>query len=556
MKKTLRYYQQDVCKEVAKSWGRNERPYASVMTGLGKSLIFAALTNRYVNEGKRVLQLVPRKELVEQNYKEAFEYMDNPSELGIVCGQLGKCQNRKNAVIAMASSFVNKRAISGSFDYVLIDECHRVKFAKENEHVGTYEKIIRSLLRLNPNMKIAGLTGTPYRIDQGMLHEESIKTTPFFTHKVYDTSIYPSIATLIDEGHLAHVEILNSGVSVDLNGVRTSNGDFNPNDAGVKFDAIIDDAIIDLKSQFKSHNIKTAIIYCSTLTNAKHILTQWNDPSTMRIVCGNDTICTPAQRKEAINWIKNGEGCRYIVNVDILAEGFDYRALQCCVLMRATKSAGLMVQMVGRIIRPHEDKKHGILIDYGTNIERLGSIDNINAPKPKKRAGEMPMKVCLIEDCNTVNLLTAKRCKECGAEFISENDDGLYSMRTKAQALAQKEALKIKYPVLRVAYDMAFSKKDSTPMIKMVLLGEYDVVQHTHYVCLDHKGFAGDSAKRFLLSFFKNSKDYYRLGSVGINVENVLKLFNEAPHFFKTIVSVTLSPDGKYQKMVGIEYER
>jgi len=555
MKKTLRYYQNETCQEIAKSWARKERPYASVMTGLGKSLIFAALTKYGLNKGYRVLQLVPRLELVEQNRAETLAYIDDKRLVGIVCGQLNKSQNKHQAVIAMASSFVNKRAISGVFDILLIDECHRMKLCGLDGQRGIYEKIVTSLLRLNPNMMIAGLTGTPYRLDQGELHEKSHKTLPFFTHKVYDTSIYPSIKRLINEGHLSHVETLNTSVHVDLNNVKMLGGDYSKDDAGVKFDAIIDNAVDDMRYQFEANDIKTAIIFCSTLTNAKHILNKWNDDSTMRIVCGDDAICTKQQRKAAIDWIKNGTGCRYIVNVDILAEGFDFKALECCVLMRATKSAVLMVQMVGRIIRPHDDKEHAFLLDYGTNIERLGEIDNIIMPKTKMRAGDAPKKLCGIKDCGTINILSAKKCKECGAEFISESEDGLYTMRTKAQALAIKQSLSTNYEINSISYELAYSKKDSIEMIKMKFYGANGGEIHTHYLCLDHKGFAGDNAKRFFMSLFKNAKDFYKLGNL-ITCQNALILLTDAPHFFKEFLSIDLVEDGKFFKIVRMEFSK
>ncbi|MGZ7118238.1 MAG: DEAD/DEAH box helicase, partial [Methanobacterium sp.] len=207
-----------------------------------------------------------------------------------------------------------------------------------------------------------GLSGSTYRLDQGEICEESHKVMPFFTHKVYDTAVHPGIPRLIAEGYLAHIHTLNTNVHVDLDGVKLVNGDYSKDDAGKKFDLIIDDAIADMRQQFDDNNIETAIIFVSNLTNAKHVLSTWGDNSTMRIVCGDDEICTKSQRKQAIDWIKNGTGKRYLINVDILAEGFDYTALQCVVLLRATKSPGLMSQIIFRIIRPHADKDHSFLL--------------------------------------------------------------------------------------------------------------------------------------------------------------------------------------------------
>ncbi|WP_295667776.1 DEAD/DEAH box helicase family protein, partial [uncultured Mucilaginibacter sp.] len=307
MKKELRGYQKDACNALFKAAKSPEcRPYAVLMTGLGKSLCLAALTNHYINNGKRVLQLVPRLELVEQNHTEAWDYMEKKSALGIVCGQLNKRQHSRQAVIAMSSSFVNLRAKAGSFDVILCDECHRLAWKPIDQKPSQIQKIITSLKRINPSIVVIGVTATGYRLDQGELHETSIKALPFFTDKVYDTSIEPGIKSLIDAGHLSHIETLNNGVAVDINGVKMSGDDFNKDAAGVKFDVIIDDAIEDMRNHFDDNNIQTAIIFTSNLANARHILSSWNNPSTMRIVCGDESLCTKAQRKAAIDWIKNG----------------------------------------------------------------------------------------------------------------------------------------------------------------------------------------------------------------------------------------------------------
>lgn len=839
MKKTLRPYQQEACQSIPKSWERGEIPYLSVMTGLGKSLILAALTNRYVNTGERILQLVPRLELVEQNYKEAFDYMENKSALGMVCGQLGKRQNHKQAVIAMSSSFVNLRATSGAFDKVFVDECfsgdtlistpnglkridslsnndviynaigighikqvsiknhniiytlrlsngkeikttnnhpvftgngwktiekmdssdvvfsiqdmrklrrkvfphknrqlcstkidfsnkavlydimlkeerklnvdswrkrkndkiinsyrsqanfsrwkwsrinissdnnekyigrrldnritnknicrtqerslsellqsgywkqvfkdsdragrrkpqwkkkgirqekgfipnftrvesisaeksrcitpmynlsvsghpsyfaggilvhncHRLQYKKEGK-AGTIQKIITSLYRLNPEMKVVGMTGTPYRLDQGELHEESYKTTPFFTHKIYDTSVNPGIKQLIADGFLSYIETLNTNVKVDLTGVKLSGNDFNKDAAGIKFDAIINDAVEDMREQFKENNISTALIFASNLTNARHILSSWGEESSMRIVCGDESICTKKQRKEAIEWIKNGSGNRYIINVDILAEGFDMRHLQCVVLMRATKSHGLMVQMIGRIIRPHDDKECGFLLDYGTNIERLGEIDNIITPKKKVKPGDAPKKPCLAimdetiefeglmyrkgQECGYANILTAKRCKVCSAEFIpSENEDGLYSMRTKAQVLKAKQDASIETFDVHSVY---FEEGNilGTPTVKVLFYDEYVSLIHTHHIKIQHSGQWKNEAVTDIMSMLKNKSDYYQFGKFqnGICVKSLLFLLSDEymDKYFNVPKTIKLLQTGRYKHLVS-----
>ena len=94
------------------------------------------------------------------------------------------------------------------------------------------------------------------------------------------------------------------------------------------------------------------------------------------------------------------------------------KQLQCFVLLSVTKSPGLLVQMVGRIIRPHEDKSCVYLLDYGTNCERLGNIDNIIVPKVKAKRGDAPKKLCLVPGCGEINLLSANVVKSAALSLF------------------------------------------------------------------------------------------------------------------------------------------
>jgi DNA repair protein RadD len=504
--------------------------------------------------------------------------MDNKSALGIVCGQLNKRQNTRQAIIAMSSSFVNLIAKSGSFDRLLIDECHRLQVRPGDQKPAIIQKIITSLLRINPNMKVCGVTGTPYRPDQGMLHEESIKSIPFFTDLVYDSYVDPGIKKLIEEGYLSHIEVLNSPVHVDLTGVKMSGNEYNADAAGVKFDEIIDGAVVDMRDHFYRHNIQTAIIFTSNLTNARHILQQWGDDSTMRIVCGDESLCTKAQRKDAIEWIKSGSGQRYILNVDILCEGFDHKALECVVLLRATTSPGLLVQMVGRVIRPHDDKEHGWLIDYGTNLSRLtnGGIEDIITPKPKKRKGDTPKKPCLaiVEDtvvfeeltyragdeCGYPNLLSAKKCKVCGAEFISEGEEGNYSMRTASQALKLKQdALTKTYKVAHVTFDEYLDLKRSIMHIKINFYDEFMGHIANDILWFKESGDPADRTTAAIMSMLIDKKKYGDIAKFkdGVCVKSVMFLLGDEYYdkFFKTIRYVTVIDEGRFKKVKHWAYK-
>ncbi len=546
VKKEPRFYQVDAYKEIIKSIGEGKRPYASMSTGSGKALLCAMLAEKCLKQGGRALILVPSSELVSQNYAEHFNYTSDKSALGICSAKLHKSQVNKQIVYATYTSFLRRRTTSGAFNILIIDEAHYCSPDPDT----SYQKIIRSLLRINPAMKICGMSATCYRQDQGLLHQDSLKGKAVFTHCAYETNI----PELIKQGYLSHVESISGDIEADLSGVKTkSNGDFDESQMGVKFDAIVSDAVVDMRAKFNAYTIKTALIYASTLANARKVIAEWNDPSTIRLAHGD---MSNHDRNALTEWLRNGDGLRCVVNVGLFVTGFDYQKLDCVVFFVATKSLTKYVQICGRVIRAHNEKERGYVLDFGGNIERHGPIDATIPPKNKKRAGDQPRKLCLVPGCDTINLLSAKKCVNCGAEFISESEEGGYFMRTRAQVLKAKiDAETIRFEVDSVTYELAQSRKDSSKMIKQnFYAGAEDNFEliHTNYI------FQGHALEAFMLGNIKNTKDFYALGAAGKTIDNALMLLVEHPHYFKRVNAVTLMPNGvgRFKNIKSVEFER
>jgi len=556
MKKQARWYQRETANAIVKCWREDQKnvPYANNCTGSGKSLTLAMLTNYYINRGERVLQLVPTMELVKSNKEEAIDYLDNPEALGIVCNQLKENQNHRQAVIAMMASFLNKRAISGAFDILLIDECDLVN----NNQESSYRRIITSLQRLNPNMLIAGLTATPYT-QYGLIHENNIQGQALFTHCVYETPV----ARMIKEGYLSHVESISGDIEIDTSDLKMSGYDYNVELMGVKFDAILQDGVADMKAKFKAYNIETAIIYASTIANAERIVREFGTDE-IRISHGK---LTPTQRKHNIEWLNYGNGNRYLVNVGLYIRGFNYPQLRCVVFFLATQILRKYVQICGRVIRAHEEKSIGYVLDYGGNIERHGPIDETIVPKTKKRKNEAPKKICTAildenvdfegvtylagNSCNYLNNLSARKCKKCEALFISDNEEGKYSMRTKAQVLAlEQEKKRFTYDVESVLFER--HQKGDVAMIKMLFYDKYELL-HTEYICIEHTGSARGLAIAKLKSLMKNPRqDWYQIGKFegSHNVKNMLFLLeNYYDQYFKCVKAITIIKEGRFNKL-------
>lgn len=576
MKSTLRWYQKEAILAIMQGLKEGEVPYVDLLCGLGKSRVMAYLTDKAMNQGLRVLQLVPGQELVTQNFNELLEYRGNKSGLGIVSAALQKQEGHAQAVVAMINSFVNKRFDFGKFDVLIIDECDLVTPG----HKSMFQKVIIHLKNLNPNLKIIGLTGSPYRTGIGAIENDSIYGKATFTKCVWSST--PHLHRLIEEGYLSRIESISSDIHADMEKVRVnSNGDYDTELMSVKFDEIIDHAVPDMIDKFNHYNIKTALIFASSIANAKRIISTYislTGLDNMRLVHGE---MDKSEREKILNWLKNSEGNRYIVNVGILTRGYNYPQLDCVVFLRATKSLQLYVQCVGRAIRSHDEKDCGYVIDYGTNIERLGPIDDIKPPKPKEEKGDAPRKQCTAkidnrqgikkiikeveynrnhgDDCNYPNILSAKNCALCGAEFIpDEESPGNYSMRTKAEILRMKKESKyVKHDIKYLYFEPKVSKSGHL-MALMKLVNFDNITVHTVFLCLEHPGQAAGLAHRFIKSWLKDSSHFDELKQDGLNVENFLLLVQDddiLDRYFKKIKSITIEPSGSLTNLVEVEYE-
>lgn len=563
IKKELRYFQREAIDAILGKWreDKTSKPYVNLFTALGKSLVVADIMARVVAKDKRALCLVPRKELVEQNYEEAYHYFDGHQrgKLGICCNKLFKMQTNKNAIIAMHQSIASKKNLHalGKIDVLIIDECHNVS-SDEN---SVLRRVIAYLTSVNPNLYVCGLTATHYRVGEGMLHEHSIYGAPYFTDLVYDSTTYPGIPRLIEEGYLAKIQTLSGSTHIDTNGIPRTKTDFNQAACGVKFHAIMPEAVADMRQKFDALNIETAIIFVSNVANGEDVLREWGDNSTMRLVTGNSST---HYRSDSIKWLKHGHGRRLLVNVDLFTVGFNFPGLQAVAMIRATISLALLIQAgIGRLIRPYGDKV-GYFLDYGTNVERLlpGGLEKIEPPKPKLKKEEPTKKPCTFElpsgvECGHWNHLNAKVCVKCGAYFnYGESEEGLYSMLSEAQVL-QLERINSReeYDVTDVLFDKTLSKKGDSMLVAKYY---YDGGFQKKYLCFDTGGAAANMAKAWLREVLVDFRHYIELQQQGeITTENVYLLTQGAPEYFQMPTKIIIQnqkDNNKYKEIYKIIY--
>lgn len=412
----LRYYQQEA-HDAAISWIKKkvEPAVLELATASGKSHIIAAIahTVHKMSKGKHVLCLAPSSELVIQN-REKYLLTGKPASI-FSASAGGKCL-RHPVVFGTPGTVKNKiRRFGEKFAMVIIDESHSI--------TPTIKKIISAMREENQNLRVIGLSATPYRMNTGYIYamDEDNNTfgddeavDPYFTKKLFTVPA----RQLIDEGFLTQPVIGDASDSYDTLHMKLNRmGKFNQDDIdkayhgqGRKTSRIIADIIE------KSKHRNGVMIFAATVQHANECMESL-PPGLSAIVTGK----TPkGERKKILSDFK-ARKLKYLVNVSVLTTGFDATHVDVVAILRATESVGLLQQIIGRGLRVDENKDNCLVLDYAKNIERHAPDGDIFAPIIKTRfTSEEKNKVAAVcESCGHKNFFSARPNKE--GFFIDKN---------------------------------------------------------------------------------------------------------------------------------------
>jgi len=220
------------------------------------------------------------------------------------------------------------------------------------------------------------------------------------------------VRELIDRGELCEVVGKRGAEVADLSGVRKRGGEFVNKQAEAAFDvpALTQAACEEIVSY--GQNRRAWLIFASGVKHAEHV---------REALSGMDVDCDvihgglpKTERAELIERFKQGR-LRCLINVDILTIGFNAPICDMGVLLRATASTALYVQIVGRLMRTYPGKRDALLLDYGGNVERHGPIDKVRPKRPGKGDGDAPAKSC--PNCYSIVAAGSLECPDCGHQF-------------------------------------------------------------------------------------------------------------------------------------------
>jgi DNA repair protein RadD len=498
-------------------------PLVVIPTAGGKSLVMAAFIQEVLAQwpDERIIILTHVRELISQNFSELVRLWPE-APAGIYSAGLNRRDVQAQILFAGIQSVHNKAYAIQRADLVLVDEAHLIPRSADT----TYRRFLGDLTRINPQLKIIGLTATPYRLDSGMLH--------FGTDSLFDDIAYEvSVRELIDEGYLAPLTSKQTSTHLDVSGVGTRGGEFIAGqlEAAVDQDPITRAAIDEVVAYGRDRH--SWLLFCAGVGHAQHVCDAVRERG---FSCATIFGHTPkGERDRIIGAFKRGE-IRALASMGVLTTGFNAPAVDLIAMLRPTKSTGLYVQMAGRGTRLAPGKDNCLVLDFAGNVARHGPIDLV---KPKDKTsegdGEAPTKVC--PECQTINALAARVCADCGFVFPAPE--------------VQLEATATTRPILSTGRPEWLDvggvtyHRHEKPGRPASLRVDYHcgLVHHREWVCLEHEGYAGQKAAAWWRRRDGSS-------DVPTTVDEALARADE----LRQPVQIAVRPNGRYTEVVHARF--
>lgn len=405
MRYQLRDYQQQASDAAVRFFQNdNDRNGLLVLpTGSGKSIVIADIANR-LND--HVLVFQPSREILTQNFAKLKSY--GVEDCSIYSASFNSKEISRITFATIGSVKAHMEDFN-HFKYIIVDEAHTC-----NAQGGMYKDFFDCAER-----KILGLTATPYRLFSSVTYldregkqvyrprdEEKEKEfeqklinrsirmenkciLKFLTRmrpRIFHDVIYQvDISTLLQRGYLAKMRYFDLSIMNHAMLKRNSTGmDFDDKNLKATYDQCnLTTHLINVVRRLqhpKDGRPRKGILVFTRFIDEAELLCDYIEG------CAIVTGSTPKKQRERILEDFKAGIIKVVANVGVLSTGFDYPELDTVVLARPTMSLALYYQIVGRAIRPHEDKECSWIVDLAGNIQRFGRVEDLHLQE--NRAGE------------------------------------------------------------------------------------------------------------------------------------------------------------------------
>lgn len=529
---TLRPYQVEAVDSVYEHLRtRTDNPAIVLPTAAGKTPVLATICNDAAGRWNgRVAVVSHVKELLQQA-RDKLSAICPGIPVGIYSAGLKSRDKHEPIIVAGIQSVFRRACEFDPFDLIIVDEAHLIP----PDGDGMYQQFVRDAAVVNPNVRVVGLTATPYRMRTGPV----CGPDNILNHVAYDVGV----RELIAQGYLSRLTTRRGRTRPDVDSVATRGGEFVAGDLerAVDTDEAVDGAVDEIVEVMADR--KSCLIFAAGVQHAEHVADVLREKSGEPV--GVVTGSTPGPERDRLLAEFKAGSLRYIVNVNVLTIGFDAPNIDVVAMMRNTMSPGLYYQMVGRGFRlsPDTGKTDCLVLDFADNIMRHGPVDLLDGSGQCAAAGsgDAPAKTC--PNCQAVIALSYRVCPQCGDEFPVE-EKPKHNRRASNGAIVSDDVEPTEYAVSKVEA-FIHTKRNADDNAPKTCRVEYTIGYHREireWICFEHEGFARGKAERWW-----KDRSWAPVPATAAEAVDLINNYDA----IAVCKSITVIPDGDYDRIIG-----
>ena len=393
----LRPYQEEILVALREQFKQGKRSvvlYAP--TGAGKTETAIALLNAARQKQNRSAMILDRIVLVNQTSERLDKYA---IDHGVM--QSGHWRFRPYEYIQVCSAqTLERRGGADSVALLIIDECHAVR------------RQTVEFIRANPQMRVVGLSATPFSKGMGKVYEGIVSTV--------------TTKQLVDQGVLTPLKVFVSK-EIDMTGAKKVAGEWTDAEASARAIKIVGDVVAEWIA--KTHEIfgkpVKSIVFSCDVAHGVELSRKFQEH-------GYNFVCISYRDDDQFkaDVIKDFHSpdtkIHGLIATDILTKGFDNSEVRIGISARPfSKSLGSHIQQMGRVMRGAPGKEFGVWLCFSGNYIRfreewddvyengVHSLDD-SREKPKKEKTEEEKQDSKCPQCTALWERGSKSCLYCG----------------------------------------------------------------------------------------------------------------------------------------------
>jgi DNA repair protein RadD len=365
-------------------------------TGFGKTEVAIYLMKATADKYNSAAIILDRLVLVDQTSNRLLKYnLDH----GVFQAGHWKYDRHKRLQVASAQT-IERRDNFPNIDLLIVDECHITR------------KQTTELIKNNPEMKVVGLTATPFTKGLGSIYTNVVNgaTTDWLVQNKYLTPLRVYIAK-----------------EIDMVGAKKVAGEWSPDvvtERGMKITGDIVEEWIKKTHEVFGRPRKT-IVFCAGVAHGADLVEQFARHGYNFVSISyrdNDDF----KRAAIEDFAKPDTEIHGLIATDILTRGFDVPDVMIGVSARPfSKSLSSHIQQMGRVMRSFPDKEFAIWLDHSGNYLRfrddwdevfedgIKKLDE-KTEKAKKEPTEKAKKESKCPSCGHLWPTHADICPSCG----------------------------------------------------------------------------------------------------------------------------------------------